>query len=762
MKLKFSLRIKIFLIAVLVVVSGQIIYSKKNVDYFQATYLETLREKSQTLGTFLKNDVEYILNLNIPITKLIKLENTLNDILQAFPELRYIEITDLDGFQLYYADHESIRRVEPGLRKSAGLETNAIKELDQAGVTIGDVDVVLPVYHLKKQVHVGNITLRLSPNSFTAQSRQILWDMITVILTSLLITFEFLSFFVSFSIADPLERISQDFKRSIYKRSYMSGQSLYFINGLGIVIELFNQRMGQLLNRIRPVNYARHIFPGVAQTISVQITDQVNAIKDFLRESSSIASEAVKKNCEKSLLQVSYSLIELQKKMDQFSTTLMKPLWLVEYVNRRKKNRKKPTIHIPYAHIRPMIFLFVMADGFCASFFPIYVETVYQPLWGLSKEVVLGLPISAFMLFFALSMPLTGYWSDRVGWFRPLIAGIALNAIGLLMTALSENMFHLLAARSVTAVGFGMVYMGCQRFIFDNTSKTNRSLGMASFLAAFFGGDICGTVMGGMLADRIGYSQVFTVSSVVAFFALLCCWFIFKNDPRMPDVPKKATSAKSRFLLKDAFRVLKDPEFCATVFLQAIPAKITLIGFLYYFIPLYLRKLGTLQSDIGRVIMCYGIALVFLGPFFSKYFDKINLRKYYIAAGGLLTGISMTCFFFFSGFVPAFGLVILLGIAHTMSTSSQTTIISETLVIKEMGAGAGLGLFRFWERLGNISGPLLMGFLMAKWGYEHAVAILGIISIVCSLLYMVFILGYRNKTRPESADAIYKNSLTSE
>ena len=62
MKLKFSLRIKIFLIAVLVVVSGQIIYSKKNVDYFQATYLETLREKSQTLGTFLKNEVEYILN----------------------------------------------------------------------------------------------------------------------------------------------------------------------------------------------------------------------------------------------------------------------------------------------------------------------------------------------------------------------------------------------------------------------------------------------------------------------------------------------------------------------------------------------------------------------------------------------------------------------------------------------------------------------------------------------------------------------------
>ena len=270
---------------------------------------------------------------------------------------------------------------------------------------------------------------------------------------------------------------------------------------------------------------------------------------------------------------------------------------------------------------------------------------------------------------------------------------------------------------------------------------------MASFLAAFFGGDICGTVMGGMLADRIGYSHVFTVSAVVAFFALLCCWFIFKNDPRMPRTWKKRPDAKNRFMLKDAFHVLKDIEFTATVFLQAIPAKMTLIGFLYYFIPLYLKQLGTLQSDIGRVIMCYGVALVFLGPFFSKYFDKVYLRKYYIAAGGLLTGISMACFNYYPGFASALGLVVILGFAHTISTSSQTTVISETSVIKELGAGAGLGLFRFWERLGNISGPLLMGFLMAKYSYEQAVVILGMISIVCSVLYTVFTIVYQHKKR---------------
>ena len=396
MNLILSLRIKIFLIAVLVVVSGQIIYSKKNVDYFQATYLETLKTKSQKLGMFLKNDVEYILNLNIPITKLIKLENRLKDILQAFPELEYVEITDLEGFQLYYADHDTIRRVDPGTRKSAGLEEDAVKALKRAGVRSQDVDVVLPVYHLKKQQHVGNIALRLSPASFIVQSRQILWDMITVILTSLLITFEFLSFFVSFSIVDPLERISQEFKRAIYRRSHISGSSLYFISDLGIVVELFNQRMEALLKRMRPLNYVRHVLPPFVASVETQITLQLSMIQEIL----AALSDSARARYQDSLTALEDSLKQIRDKMLQFSTSLKDPVWLVEYIDRRKEGREKPTIVIPYAYIRPMVFLFVMADGFCASFFPIYVETLYQPIWGLSKEVVIGLPISAFMLFF--------------------------------------------------------------------------------------------------------------------------------------------------------------------------------------------------------------------------------------------------------------------------------------------------------------------------------------------------------------------------
>ena len=129
-----STRLKVFIIAVSVIVAGQVFYSIQNVRSFQNSYVETLKLKCNNLGGFLKKDVEYVLNLNIPLTKLIKMENTLKEIMGAIPELQFIEIADLDGYVLYYADHKSIGRIKPGTKKSAILNPVGIK-LERYGLS---------------------------------------------------------------------------------------------------------------------------------------------------------------------------------------------------------------------------------------------------------------------------------------------------------------------------------------------------------------------------------------------------------------------------------------------------------------------------------------------------------------------------------------------------------------------------------------------------------------------------------------------------
>ena len=53
------------------------------------------------------------------------------------------------------------------------------------------------------------------------------------------------------------------------------------------------------------------------------------------------------------------------------------------------------------------------------------------------------------------------------------------------------------------------------------------------------------------------------------------------------------------------------------------------------------------------------------------------------------------------------------------------------------------GLYRFWERLGNVAGPVVVGFFIAKAGYEKTIVLLGGISFICSLIYLAVILAHK-------------------
>ncbi len=506
----------------------------------------------------------------------------------------------------------------------------------------------------------------------------------------------------------------------------------------------FNELWQDFLKSMARYTLVRNQLQSAAEKLQFALNRQEETASQLLEENPGGAGTSTAASLNPLLHQLLTRIIALQQQLKVFLTNLSASAVFPatpEALLSAKSEQETPENAIPYAYIRPVVFLFLIADGFCVSFLPLYVNTLYQPVFGLSREVVIGLPISFYMLFFALSMPICGSWSDAMGWGKPLILGISLNAAGMLLTAAATDIFQLIVFRCITAVGFGMVFMSCQQFVMDNTLPGSRATGMASFLAAFFSGDLCGTVIGGMLADRIGYRAVFLVGGIISLFSLVCAAALFRKQLT---VARKEHAAVT-FPLKNLFRVLKDTEFCSVVFLQGIPAKIALIGFLYYFVPIYLKRLDTLQSNIGRVLMCYGVTLIFLNPLFSKLLKKAAYQRHFIAFGGLLTGLAMISFHFYSGLGAVLFLVVALGLAHTFSVPSQAAFIAETEIVKALGTGTGMGLFRFWERIGNIAGPLFLGFLMSWAGYDHAVPILGLITVVCTVTYLLIMTRNRHR-----------------
>jgi len=729
-----SLRIKLFIVSTLIIVGGQVAFTYKNVLSFQQSYIDTLKYKSKSLGNYLKKDVEYILNFGVPLSKLIKLENTLQDILTNVKEIKYIEITDLKKNLLYYADHKKMSRIKLGETNSKFYDQKEILNIIGYGLTTKDTDIIIPIFYNKKKIKKGYINIRLAPEHIKAKSRQILFDMITVIMTSLLLTFEFLTFFISYSVNLPLENMNKKLGDSVKTISTIPVTKYIFFTELSDIINKFNIIIFSYQKRLIHMKKINQMLPELKKNFKEITNSQRKKIKSI------ISSDSDKKNKEKeillaklynSIIRIESLFITFELKISKFSDSLAQGM--PEQIFAVKK------IRLPFSFIRPVIFLFIMADGFSISFLPLFVENLYKPIFNLPKELVIGIPISVFMLFLAITMPFAGRISDKIGWNRSLIAGLFINASGLILTGFVKDIYMLILYRSITAIGFGIVFISCQKFIIDTTTPATRSLGMASFLSAFFSGDICGTVIGGMLADRIGYNIIFFISGAFSILALLAIILIFPNN-------NHKQKSELPFAIKNLFLVFKDRDFLCTLFLQAIPAKLTLIGFLFYFIPVYLKKIDVIQSDIGRVIMCYSIAIIFIGPLFSRFIEKPEYRKKYILSGGVITGLSLLSFLWFDGIKAVIFIASMLGIAQAISVSSQAALISETKTVKKLGQGAGMGIFRFWERIGNVLGPLLIGLLISVSGYRHAVIYTGIISLAGSLLYFLnMIISTRKK-----------------
>jgi len=367
--------------------------------------------------------------------------------------------------------------------------------------------------------------------------------------------------------------------------------------------------------------------------------------------------------------------------------------------------------------VRPPLFLLVFSESMSLSFFPAFVDSMYEPIGNLSKSMIIGLPISVFMAIWALSLPFAGQWSDAVGRRRAFMVGSFITAVGLFSTGLATDLWFLLGARCFTAVGYGLVFITAQGFVTDNTQAHNRTKGMATFLSGFFSGSLCGAAIGGILSDRIGFSMTFFLSAILSLAsAVFVAQFFAKQEESKANLPVTK-------LAWSDFKVLwKNPYFLIITFFSAIPAKATLTGFLYYSAPMFMKdQLEVSQSSTGRVLMAYGLAIVVIAPLSAWLVDYFKRKRTFIALGGLLSGSALCSLYLLPNEQGMLLSVLLLGIAHAIGISPQIALLTELIEGKvDVTMGKVIGIFRMTERIGNIAGPLVAATLITVVGYTDA------------------------------------------
>jgi predicted MFS family arabinose efflux permease len=639
--------------AVLIAALGAI--SWQSIRGAERLLLPALDSKADVVARSLAGLVGGAVDLGIGLDDLVGADEVLSDALKENPQFAFAAIAAPDGRVVALADGSS----------GVGDATDVAQLSDEMRTVSVPVTV--------EGRTVATILVGI-PNAVAETLLQRLWlDIAVLLLVSLLVTLELLSFAFTISSASLLRGLARRLD-ALVKHDFRPHAPL---GGTGPLAEEV-ENVDQEIDRVR-AEHAR------------------------------LTAEATAKGDEEALADL-------------------------EVIGRRyhlATERTDPPVSL--LAVRAPVFLFFFAEELTRSFLPNYIKGLAEPIAGLSIEMVISLPIVLFMAIVAIAQPTLNGVTERYGRGRSLRVGALLALIGFVGTAYAADMLQLILFRSLTAVGLATVFVSAQGYIVDRTGAVNRARGIGLFVSGIMVAMLCGPPIGGIVAARLGPNAAFLVSAGLCLAAYLCATAALPSDRPRPE------SLSPALRLSQVGAVLRRPIMVLLLVGCALPAKMLLIGFCFYFLPLSLASAGFDSATIGRVLMLYGLAMVIIIPLISRLSDDVGRRGFFVVVGAVLSGLAVVHLFLWPAPWGAAIAVLQIGIAQGLSTTPQSALVGELggRFVPDLSQGGLYGVFRLIERAGTAIGPAAMAFVWGAYGAEAAVLGMGLLVALGGLLFAI-------------------------
>ncbi|MBV5335484.1 MFS transporter, partial [bacterium] len=344
-------------------------------------------------------------------------------------------------------------------------------------------------------------------------------------------------------------------------------------------------------------------------------------------------------------------------------------------------------------YLRLPVFLFCLSEELSRPFMPAYAQNLAPTAPWLPPDLAVGLPITLFMLVWALSQPLGARLSGRVGRWRAFAAAAGLAAFGLAMTALTDSLLGLLAWRCVTALGYGVALITAQGIVVDHTTADNRAGGLALFIGALLAAGVCGPVTGGIIADQAGASATLLVGAGLALLSAAVLYGLFGRTAAPPS-PSPIAAKTGALSSSSAWRLAGDLRFVLLMALSAMPAKIAATGVLFCLAPLLLAESGAGKAEIGRVQMMYFLAFILVSPLAASLSDRWGARRGFVVAGGVGTLVGVLPIVLLTDGWAAPLAIGLFGAAQALIGAPQLTLLTRIAARAGVAEIAAIGWYR--------------------------------------------------------------------
>jgi MFS transporter, DHA1 family, solute carrier family 18 (vesicular amine transporter), member 1/2 len=242
--------------------------------------------------------------------------------------------------------------------------------------------------------------------------------------------------------------------------------------------------------------------------------------------------------------------------------------------------------------------------------------TQYSPAH-VTSERQFGLLYGAYSLGVLLATPLFGYLGDRIGYRRPMIAGVILSATALALFCFAPQFYLLLLARLFQGAASAASWTAGLALIAEHYREKRVEM-MGLSLMGSTAGSLLGPVIGGLLYEIGGYTLPFAATGALVAIDAGLRVFLLPREHGHPEA-----SPDIRALLFDRSVLVA----AAAVALAAIGW-----GIIEPLLPVHLARARVNPALVGLIFTIASVAYGSSAPVVAWVSNRVPIRR--LIAGG--------------------------------------------------------------------------------------------------------------------------------
>lgn len=321
-----------------------------------------------------------------------------------------------------------------------------------------------------------------------------------------------------------------------------------------------------------------------------------------------------------------------------------------------------------------------------------------------------GLISGVTPFFVAIAAPFWSMQADRRGPRFALSMILLILGVVIALMYFTRSPVELLILRMIQGMSGGFVAVGMS-LVMNVTPKKQLTWAMGVFQASMVMGVMFGPLVGGMIADTLGYRMPFLIFCMLSFFCLLAVRLMVPRQIGLEQARKKEP------FMKQLSYFMKNPVVRLMVMLQFLcNCGMTGIGPI---LPLYIKEMMggdamAVATIVGIIIFIAGATSVTSSLNVSRLSARISMPKILIFAS-LVTGVNFILQYLMPevwtlGFMrglTGFSLGMIMPLANTILAQSVPAE-KRTMVV---------GFSTSFSLMGNVAGPMASGVIAMQWGY---------------------------------------------